>query len=403
MNPNKEIHYATDSEYEEQFRYLFRDSVRSRMRVEGPVWAELSGGLDSSSIVCMADDIVTRGEAEASSLRTISNVFDEASSSDERRFIEHVEKRIERKGCHLREDDFRFFAPLAEGFEMSIPNPIANFAAYHIRVNEILAQNGARVLLSGKGGDEILGGARDPLPELADMLIQGQLFSLHGQLKAWSHALNKSYGNVFYQSAVVPLLPEYLQSQHKRRMHPEFFELYDQEFVRRMDFKARRLGPVDVFGHRRPGGRDQAKSFLRIVRNVASGYWREFGNAEISYPFTHRPLIEFMHAIPFQQRVRLSETRSLLRRALREVLPAQIANRRGKTLNTEAALRGVSREWPRLMRIFADPLVCARGYVDKATLRSKLDLAREGKDAAALAIAFVIPLEYWLRTQIERA
>ena len=53
---NYEIRYRTDEEYEEHFRQLFRDAVRCRMRVEGPVWTALSGGLDSSAITCMAHE-----------------------------------------------------------------------------------------------------------------------------------------------------------------------------------------------------------------------------------------------------------------------------------------------------------------------------------------------------------
>jgi asparagine synthase (glutamine-hydrolysing) len=402
FNPGYAIRYKTDAEYEEHFRELFRGAVRSRLRSDRTVWAELSGGLDSSSVVCMADDVIKSGGAEAPELKTVSNVFDEAASCDERHYIQLVEERIGRRGCHLREDDFRAFAPLRKDFQISVPNPIANFAAYYVRVNEVLVENRARVLLSGKGGDEILCSARDPTPELADLLVDWDVLRLHNRVKIWSRVLRRSYLDVLFKNAVMPLLPEMIQGRWKRRMHPEFFELYDQKFAKRMNFAMRRLGPPAVFGHRRPSGRDQAKWFLQAVRHLSAGYWKEFGNAEISYPFTHRPLVEFMHAVPFDQRVRLTETRSLLRRSLRNLLPEEIANRKGKRLNTEAAVRGLAREWPRLNEMFLDPLVCAHGYVDADVLRSKLALAKDGKDPSALAMAFVIPLEYWLRTQLER-
>ena len=45
LDPNHEIRYKTDEEYEEHFYYLFKEAVRYRLRVDGPVWATLSGDL----------------------------------------------------------------------------------------------------------------------------------------------------------------------------------------------------------------------------------------------------------------------------------------------------------------------------------------------------------------------
>ena len=55
FDPGKRIRYRTDAEYEEHFRTVFATAVQRRLRSDRPVLAELSGGMDSSSIVCMAD------------------------------------------------------------------------------------------------------------------------------------------------------------------------------------------------------------------------------------------------------------------------------------------------------------------------------------------------------------
>src|SRR6267154_422417 len=60
FDPSKIIRYRTDAEYEEHFRAVFAEAVRRRLRSGSPVLAELSGGMDSSSIVCMADTIIAR-------------------------------------------------------------------------------------------------------------------------------------------------------------------------------------------------------------------------------------------------------------------------------------------------------------------------------------------------------
>src|SRR6266702_4151976 len=68
----KKIRYRTNSEYEEHFRIVFAKAVQRRLRSDRAVLAELSGGLDSSSIVCMADTVIARGDAETPRLDTIS-------------------------------------------------------------------------------------------------------------------------------------------------------------------------------------------------------------------------------------------------------------------------------------------------------------------------------------------
>src|SRR5882672_5118370 len=63
FDPSKRIRYRVDADYEEHFRTVFAEAVRRRLRSDTPVLAELSGGMDSSSIVCIADAVIARGEA----------------------------------------------------------------------------------------------------------------------------------------------------------------------------------------------------------------------------------------------------------------------------------------------------------------------------------------------------
>ena len=396
LDPKHEIRYRTDAQYEEHFRHLFREAVRCRLRVEGPAWSELSGGLDSSSIVCMADDIMKGVEAQASRLETVSLVFDEASKSDERKYIRHVEEKIGRTGFHLREDDFRMLAPSTVDHQAVIPNPTYIFAEYYRGLSNTMREKGARVLLSGKGGDEILSSAPNPAPELADLLIQCKLGLLLTRVQDWSRALKKPYLWLLWYKAVVPTLPRRLQAVYSRGTRLKSLELYNDEFVKRLNLRERRSGSSDIFGFRYLSGRDQSMAFLSIVRELSAGYWLEWG-IEISYPFVDRRLVEFMQAIPYDQRVRPGETRSLLRRALRNLLPEEIAKRKRKTLNTAASFLAVSREWSRLSQMLLDARVCTYGYANSEAMLAALDRARAGRDPSSLSITFLISLEIWLR------
>ena len=79
-----------------------------------------------------------------------------------------------------------------------------------------------------------------------------------------------------------------------------------------MNLRERQLAPVDIFGFRFPSGGDQVAGFLSVMQSVSLCFRREFSPLEITYPYLHRPLVEFLHAIPFQQLVRPGENRSLM-------------------------------------------------------------------------------------------
>ena len=70
FDPSKRVRYRTDADYEAHFLEVFGESVRRRLRSDAPVLAELSGGMDSSSIVCVADRLITSGTATTPRLDT---------------------------------------------------------------------------------------------------------------------------------------------------------------------------------------------------------------------------------------------------------------------------------------------------------------------------------------------
>src|SRR5260370_11674054 len=101
FDTKRQIRYKTDTEYEEHFCHVFRQAVRRRLRCDSPILAELSGGLDSSSIVCMADHIITKGEAEVPRLDTTSRYDPEEPGGDERPYFTKVEEKRGRTGVHV--------------------------------------------------------------------------------------------------------------------------------------------------------------------------------------------------------------------------------------------------------------------------------------------------------------
>ncbi|HET6979418.1 MAG TPA: asparagine synthase-related protein [Pyrinomonadaceae bacterium] len=393
LDPNRVVHYARDEEYEEHFLHAFNHGLKQRLRSHRPVFIEVSGGLDSSSIACVSDRFVKDREVQASRMELISYLYDESPTADESEFIKCIEQHLGRTGHHLKESQYPVLAHLNHA-PTAAPNGVDAFAEYYHGLRETMDHDDARVLLSGEGGDQMLCSSDDPSPELCDLLVQGKYLTLHKRLQVWSTALKRPYSWLLWQRTIIPTLPGSFQLNLVNTIPPWF----DSKFVARAHLKERMNSCPDHYGFRLPSSRDQSLGFISVVNHIALGYRRDRLNPEIRYPYLHRPLIEFLQAIPFEQRVRPGETRSLLRRALKTSLPERIARRRTKGNPHEAVCRAVCRQLPRLRMVFDDARVSAYGFVDSRALLNALELAKHGLTINLVALLKTLSLEFWLRT-----
>jgi asparagine synthase (glutamine-hydrolysing) len=395
--PGRAIRYKKDEEYEEHFRHLFREAVRCRLRVEGPIWASLSGGLDSSAIVCQADDLIRSGEVGTARLETVSYVYDEAASSDERDFIRCIEERRGRAGHHLADGDYPALRSFPDNQEIGFPEVLDCFWDRHQGLCELMDADGARVILTGHGGDEVLGSSPDPSPGIGDHLMQFHLLSLHRELKAWSKARKKPYAELLWRDGILQFLPGKLNSTKRRAAAAKFPPWFSQDFAESTQLRERYFSVSKTSGFRLPTQRDQALGFLSAMKLVSRGPYRSRGCIEASHPFLHRPLIEFLQAIPHEQILRAWENRSLMRRSLQGLVPEKVLKRRTKRYLTEPFLRAIIREWPRLHTLFTNPYVRSYGYINAGNFITAMNLARNGSGEYVSGLMTVISLEFWLR------
>jgi asparagine synthase (glutamine-hydrolysing) len=395
LNRVGEIRYQTDEDYEADFLARFNAAVSAPLRSDLPVCADLSGGLDSSAIVCAADQLIAAGAVSAPELQAVSQVTQGSPSSDERKWIHCVEEHRGRVDHHIFEDDYPLLSLLSVANASRTLNPLLFCAAQHRAIHDLMQKLDSRVLLSGLGGDEITCGNPDPSPELADLLMTGDVIQLNASLKSWSAHLKRSYFSLLWRNTLVPVLPRRLGMRLKGIA--KLPALFDKKFCSRMNLTERVYAIVDPFNCELPSQRYQALGFWTAIRGIASGIRREISGVDVSYPFLDRRLVEFMQAIPHTQRVRAGETRSLMRRSLKGLLPEKIAKRKSKGNPQEVLTRAIAREWPRLEPLFTDARVFARGYIDRAALQSTVEKFRFGCGTHAPAVLKTLVLEVWLR------
>jgi asparagine synthetase B (glutamine-hydrolysing) len=163
-----------------------------------------------------------------------------------------------------------------------------------------------------------------------------------------------------------------------------------------MDLRKRMFGPDDVFGFHSPGGRYQSISFQYAFRQIAAGFWQEVCPVEFSYPFMHRPLVEFLLAIPIEQKTRPGENKSILRRALCDLLPPELTNRKERRITIwPAAAQAAVRERSNICRLFTNSRTAALGYINSEAVLAACNGSRRAPDPYVISL---VPFEYWLRT-----
>lgn len=389
------ISYKTDREYEEHFRYLFRQAVKRRLRSELPVLAELSGGIDSSSIVCMADDILSKGEAEAPQLDTLSMFDPTEPEGDERAYIAKIEQKRGREGHHFDRSKYGSIFSLEDRDFVAVPGSVHRAGEIRDALIKFLVDGGYRVVLSGTGGDEFLGGVPNPFPQLADLIVGPQPIEFARLLMQWSSAKKSSWVRLFVQTLSYLLNPTTSAqgSDTASWIDPRFRDAHQQRF---------QLSVTQAYKGLAPSRRDYAETISAMIRQIAYSPSHALGFEEKRHPFLDQNLIEFLIAIPPSQLLRPGQRRSLMRRALVDIVPSEILWRRTKGFTVRTFIMALRENWSALEKLFDLSLSAGLGYVDEAFLKRRLREAKNGDAHGLIQLLKPICLELWLRALAER-
>jgi asparagine synthase (glutamine-hydrolysing) len=407
FDPGKCISYRTDAEYEEHFRFALATAVERRLRSDRPVLAELSGGMDSSSIVCIADTVIARGTAECPRLDTIS-WFDDSYDHlepdwNELHWISKVEQKRGRTGFHinlrelkLKEDrSQRPFTPEYEIDRFAV-TPISNFplSGYLKQYATYLMSQGYRVTLSGIGGDQPTGGGvPTPTPELQDLLVRARFVTLVHQLNAWATKMRKPRIPLLWE-AVRGFFPLALGGVRKEMCPVPW--LYPS-FARRHRAALRSYpSRVKVFGAL-PSFQDHLTALGGERRLLALLTLQQALLRDRRYPYYDRDLLEFMYAIPREQIVRVGKRRSLMKRALVGIVPDELLNRRRKEFVQQEPPKDNSAEWTTLIDRNQHMVCSVMGIIDQHRFVETLQNAGRNDQITMGSIMRTLTLEFWLR------
>jgi asparagine synthase (glutamine-hydrolysing) len=372
----------------EGFRALFRQAVRGSVSGADGLWAELSGGLDSSSIVCMAHSL--RNESGVPELLGTATLVDELGAGDERVFSDLV---VERTGWHnqIVPNLWPWYDDGEDPPCTDEPRTHYPFFARDRRYCRTIRTGGARVLLSGMGSDHYLYGNR---AILVDLLACGRPLSALAHLLRWSVAERRSVWTALWRDLLLPCAPRGLQIYCAPR-HERVAKWFAPDFAKKVSIADRlAISRTLVAPAGQRFGRQVANDMQELTRWLQRGPYEE--SFEMRYPFLYRPLVEFAMQLPATLRMRPLAQKWVLREAMRGMLPEAIRLRPSKGGIEARVLWALARERHRVDEILRCPRLGELGIVKSKEMRAAVERAANGQAPELVMLFSALALETWM-------
>jgi asparagine synthase (glutamine-hydrolysing) len=375
----------------EEFRHLLFQAVRSRLRAQQPVWSQLSGGMDSSSIVSIAATLTASETNRLPGLAGTVTLVDTLGSGDERPFAQTV---IEKHGVAnytivdywpWQADDRP--APMTDGPGVGCISYAANR-----RMTDIIVDHGGTILLSGYGADQYLLGS---LMYFADLAIRGQVVNLATESLRWARYHRLSIYRLLMRNVLRPMLPWAIR-QHLKGQKPYIPSWVAPEIVALRPLREWTLHTRNVVRH-------SDHFSARIATEIESlagtaGVVTDDGRVQVRFPFLDRRLLEFGLRLPPALLIQPRGQKWILAQAMRGILPERVRTRTSKGGGAVSRFRWtLTRERERVRALLDDPVLARLGFVDARQLRVKVARAERGAKRRLDGIINTLALETWFR------
>ena len=390
----------SDAEFVEEWRELFKKSVELRLMADVPLGMFLSGGIDSSAICAVMSELVKEP------IKTFSVGFKEREAN-EFEYARIVARKFKTEHHEITITPEQFFAELPNlvwhedeplGFDSSIPLYfVSKLAAQHVKV-----------VLTGEGSDEILGGYGRYAKAL-------QLLSYGGKYES----LTPSFVREIIKTGVSAFGGKLDRTFLSRPADIEnlFFDnfaIFDrgmQEKLLSDETKIRIVGNNPYFHHNRWLKETDAKDVLdKLLYADTKTYLHELlmkqdqmsmaASIESRVPFLDHKLVEFTAKMPRRMKIREGKTKWILREAMKEILPERILNRpkMGFPVPLGDWLRGEFREY--VNKYVLSERALSRGIFREGFVRKLVSEHNAGKSHER-RLFFLINFEIWQRQFFE--
>ncbi len=319
---------AVPNKYEDQveiFRGLFLDACAIRMRSDVPIGTALSGGLDSSAVICSMAHMARHAAVErtASSWQHAFVACFKGTPLDERVYAEQVVQFLDIPAEYLEIDPVKGIESLSEYLwffeELYHTSPVPMVELYRN-----IKAKGVTVSIDGHGADELMAGYRNDISvALLDAGLRPSkirdILRAYKALFAEDNAQEASSGAGF--------------DEWKRQLS---YHLKGRKNVLRYVLRALvGIHPHDDLDRGTFGSYNSRLYELfhvTVLPTLLRNYDRYAmaAGVEVRMPFMDHRLVSFSFSLPWESKLRAGYTKSLIRDAARPYMPEAIVNRKTK-------------------------------------------------------------------------
>jgi len=383
----RELRLPSDDDYAQAFREIFTEAVRCRLRSAYPIASMLSGGLDSSSVTCMARQVLA-----GQPLPTFSVIFNQAHESDERSYMSAVAASGSPGHHEIAGDGL---SPLngVDWVLWHMEEPFRHLGLYFQWLTyQAVQQQGVRLLLSGNGGDAFVSMG---LFRLVELTRSGHWLALRRELQDLAAARERNWrwsARVWWEFAGRPMVPNWARQTRRALRGPRQPAWSTNSFV--LPEFARALERRHTLPPQLPVPRTDREDHWQGVEQAtsmadhyerSSPAWR----VEQRHPLMDRRLAEFCIALPSEQKFHEGQTRLVFRRAMRGVLPEVIRNRGSKATPLYSMAPAVLRHDRERLE------ACLLSQNQR--LQPYVDLAAVARAYRAMPASGGSPIQYWAK------
>ena len=370
----------------QEFLRLFTRAVERRLVADVPVGTCLSGGLDSSSIVCVMDRLLAQHVPDSVSLgdrlKTFSAVFP-GDPIDERRYVEAVLAVTSADPTWVQPTSEQWLGEL-ETWVWHAEEPMITTAPYAMWSVMRAASEKVTVLLDGQAGDELLGGY---VPYQYVYLRQLLREHRYAEFAVESARARDTVGRLArrrlwegrHRVDVASLLRAEWTSGKRRPADPRSQD----------DLKKRLLQDLTTFS---------LPSLLRYEDRNSMAH-----SMESRLPFLDQELVEWILRLPASAIVSGGWSRRILREAMRGILPEVVRTRRRKIGFTTPEFRWFRQQRAAIQSLMRSPSFQSRPYWDAGAVAEAFRVACTGGSEESLFFWRAVNVELWLRVYFEGA